>query len=184
MRAVTTEVTLAQGSTPLVTERMLEMRGVWTEPFTSPPIAMSDIRRWAIAVYWPERPPRIYWDEDYAGTTQWGGIVAPSSFNPFAWPLERPEHLDFWSIDCILPYPSPPGARTGGGGGMNGGQSDRYGARMRPGDVISQTCALVDWKERETRLGPTLFSIAEHRWTNQSAELVRVRRNTLIRFAP
>ncbi len=24
----------------------------------------SDIRKWAIAVYWPQTPPRSYWDID------------------------------------------------------------------------------------------------------------------------
>ena len=175
---------MADASSPLVTERMREMQGEWTRAVHSRPIATSDIEKWAIAVYWPERPPRIYWDEEYARTTRWGGIVAPRGFNPFAWPIDRPDHLDFWAIDCILPYPSRPDARPRGGGGMNGGQADSYGARMRPGDVISQSCALVDWKERETRLGPTLFTVAEHRWTNQHGELVRRRRNTLLRFSP
>ena len=43
----------------LVTPDMRERRGVWGEERTSPPVAESDIRRWAIAVYWPETPPRI-----------------------------------------------------------------------------------------------------------------------------
>ena len=43
----------------------------------SMPIAVSDIRKWAQAVYYPEAPPRQYWDEEYAATTPAGGIVAP-----------------------------------------------------------------------------------------------------------
>jgi hypothetical protein len=175
---------VAEPPSTLVTERMREMRGVPSEPVVSPPIAAADIRRWAIAVYWPETPPRLYWDEEYARTTRWGGIVAPRGFNPFAWPIDRPDALDFWAIDCVLPYPPPPGAPFTGGASINGGQSDRYGARMRPDDVISQSCTLVDWTERETRLGPTLFTTAEHTWTNQHGEHVRTRRNTLIRFTP
>ena len=57
---------------------------------TSPPVALSDIRKHAIAVYWPDKPPRRFWDEDYARQTPWGGIVAPEDFNPFAWPIEGP----------------------------------------------------------------------------------------------
>jgi hypothetical protein len=46
------------------------------------PIAESDIRKWSLAVYYPEKPPRPFWDASYAATTPHGGIVAianPSS---------------------------------------------------------------------------------------------------------
>src|ERR1700761_6056072 len=49
------------------------------------PVSESDIRRWAIAVYFPAEPPRLFWDADYAKGTRHGGIVAPEDFNPFAW---------------------------------------------------------------------------------------------------
>jgi hypothetical protein len=170
----------------LVTERMRETRGVWTPPMTSPPVSASDIRKWAIATYWPEQPPRIYWDEEYAKTTRWGGIVAPRDFNPFAWPIDRPQSMDPWLIDAVLPYPTPwqeqSTTATAGSRGMNGGQTDTHGVRIRPGDVITFTSALVDWKQRDTRLGPTLFTYTEHRWTNQHGELVKQRINTLIRY--
>ena len=157
----------------LVTPEMEERKSKWSEPRVSPPISPSDIRKWAIAVYWPETPPRLYWDEEYAKTTRWGGIIAPPEFNPFAWPVHR--------------EPTP-GLNTGpeGGGvgtrGMNGGQVLEYFAPMHPGDVISSTTALVDWYERRTRLGLTLFAISETRWTNQRGELVKVSRNTAIRY--
>ena len=71
---------------PLVTDGMRDARGVWDEwGRWSPPIRDSDIRRWALAVYWPEAPPARYWDAAAAATTTAGGIVAPEEFNPFAW---------------------------------------------------------------------------------------------------
>ena len=177
---MTTEQELAT----LVTQRMREMQGVWSEPMSSPPIALSDIRKWAIATYWPEQPPRIYWDEEYARSTRFGGIIAPRDFNPFAWPLERPVSMDFWAIDAVLPMPGGAGEKNAGVGnrGMNGGQTDVYGPPMRPGDVITFTSALLDWNERTTRLGLTLFTRTEHRWTNQRGERVKTRVNTLIRY--
>src|SRR5947209_64490 len=59
---------------------------------TSYPITASDIRRWAIALSYPEVPPPLYWDEDYAASTKWQGIVAPQEFNPFgaAWMAKDP----------------------------------------------------------------------------------------------
>jgi acyl dehydratase len=157
----------------LVTQDMMDRKDRWSEARVSPPISESDIRKWAIAVYWPETPPRLYWDEEYARTTKWSGIVAPWEFNPFAWPVQR--------------EPAPAGLATPQGGGvgtrgMNGGQEESYHAPMRSGDVISTTTALVDWNERQTRLGLTLFSITETRWTNQRGDLVKVRRSTGIRY--
>ena len=78
---------MATGVDTLISPAMEEAKGKWGEPRRSPPIAASDIRKWAIATYWPETPPPIYWDEDYAKTTRWGGIIAPQDFNPFAWPV-------------------------------------------------------------------------------------------------
>jgi hypothetical protein len=39
-------------------------KGVWGDERPSLPISESDIRKWAIASYWPERPPRLFWDQD------------------------------------------------------------------------------------------------------------------------
>ena len=157
----------------LVTPDMFEEKDKWSEPRVSPPIAMSDIRKWAIAVHWPETPPPLYWDEEYAKTTRYGGIIAPLDFNPFAWPVHRD--------------PPPVGRESAQGGGvgtrgMNGGSTDEYLIPMRPGDVITSSTALVEWNERQTRLGLTLFTISETRWTNQKGELVKIRRFTGIRY--
>jgi hypothetical protein len=158
----------------LVTPEMLERKGVWGSARLSPPVSESDIRKWAIAVYWPETPPPIYWDVDYAATTRWATIIAPPDFNPFAWPVtvERP--------------PRPAATNTArssrGRRGMNGGQVDTYGVPMRPGDVIGARARLRDWDERDTRLGLTLFSFSETEWRNQQGELVKRRVATAIRY--
>src|ERR1051326_5632545 len=57
------------------------------------PITASDIRRWALAVYYPEEPPRLYWDEEFAAKTIHGGLVAPLELNPFAWLSAEPKGL-------------------------------------------------------------------------------------------
>ena len=125
-----------------------------------------------MATYWPEKPPPIYWDEDYAKTTQWGGIIAPRDFNPFAWPIERPK--------ISLPGPAHPEGRALTG--MNGGQTDTYGAPMRPDDVVSSRSRLVDWNERSGRLGWTMYTTTEIEWRNQNDELVRTRMSIGIRY--
>ena len=155
----------------LVTDAMQQSKGVWSDSRSSPPIAASDIRRWVIATCWPETPPRIHWDEDYASTTRWGGIIAPSDFNPFAWPVERPPRQA-----AAL---SPSGRKLTG---MNGGQTDTYGVPMRPADVITTRTRLVEWHERQGRLGLTLYTTSETEWTNQAGEFVRRRMSIGVRY--
>lgn len=156
----------------LVTQEMLDRKGVWEQEATSFPVSESDIRKWSIAVYWPETPPREYWDAEYAKSTAAGGIVAPPDFNPFAWPPEREIPADRLSATA-----SGPGNRR-----MNGGQVDTFGVPMRPGDVIRTRTRLTDWAERETRLGLTIFSFEETEWRNQNDEVVKRRVKTRIRF--
>jgi acyl dehydratase len=156
----------------LVTREMEERRGVWGEERVSPPVSLSDIRKWGIAVYWPETPPRLYWDDEYARTTRWGGIIAPQDFNPFAWPVER-------EIPAARQNAQAAGVGTRG---MNGGQVETFGVPMRPGDVITARSRLKEWNERQTRLGLTLFSFTELEWRNQNGELVKTRISTGIRY--
>lgn len=136
----------------------------WGPATESPPVGLNDIRRWAIAVYWPERPPARYTDPER--------MVAPPDFNPFAW--------------LVDPLPQVPGAaredfpdhrRV-----MNGGQADRYGAPIRPGDIITSISRIARIEARQTRLGDTRFVSTEQLWTNQRGEFVRSRISTLIRY--
>ena len=157
-----------------VTPQMREAQGEWGEARVAPPITETDIRRWAMATFYPQQPPRVYWDAEYAASTRWGGIVAPPDFNPFAWPVERPK-----GGPAGLAGQHPEGKPLTG---MNGGQTDTYGAPMRPGDVISARSRLVDWWEREGRLGHTLYVRSETEWRNQRDEHVKTRLSISIRY--
>lgn len=149
------------------------------------PIDRSDIRRWAIAVYWPEPPPEYFWDQKAAESTRHQGIVAPEDFNPFAW--------------MAADGPSPTGADQGGHDPdsterrlgvrpaglsfqLNGGLEVDYGVRMRPGDVITSVVRLGGYTERPGKLGPMLFTVFEDTWTNQHGDQVKRSRSTLIRY--
>jgi hypothetical protein len=161
---------MTEGTT-LVTPEMEEMQGVWVNQKTSYPISESDIRKWAIAVYYPEQPPRLFWDPEYAASTKWGGIVAPEDFNPFAWPVPMGDGDQISQM---------PGLR--GGMILNGGQSDEYGVRMRPGDVITSQMRLARWEERQGKSALMLMTYYESEWRNQSDELVKTRTSTVIQF--
>ncbi len=161
----------AGGARPLVTPEMEARRGVWGPPRASPPVERYDIRVWAIAAYWPETPPRLYWNDEYARTTRWGGIVAPPDFNPFGWPVGERGGAE-----------SPAGFSAPGVPAINGGQSDEYGVPIRPGDWITERSRLRGWQHRRTRMGPTVFVTTEVVWLNQRAEFVRRRLSTNIRY--
>ena len=158
----------------LVTAQMIEAKGVWGPETVSFHVSASDIRKWAIAAYWPETPPRLFWDEEFAKETRWGGIVAPEDFNPFAWPIRA------------APPPAA-GAQPGqtmkkGDNILNGGQVDTFFARIRVGDTITSQSRLSHWEERTGRLGLTLYAYYESEWRNQQGELVKRRMATLIRY--
>ena len=158
----------------LVTPDMEERKGVWGDERVSYPVSESDIRKWAIAVYWGETPPRLYWDEEYAKGTRWGGIIAPQDFNPFAWAVP---------MGAVKPSGAVPGQQTRKGGNvMNGGQADTFGVPIRPGDVITARTRLASWEERTGRNGLTLFTYTETEWRNQNGELVKTRISTGIRY--
>lgn len=148
------------------------------------PIAASDIRRWALAVYYPEPPPAQFWDEEAASATVHGGIVAPEEFNPFAWmaaggPVvvagEGPHDPDATEKRLGV---TPPGMSHQ----LNGGLEVDYGVRMRPGDVITSVTRLAGYTERPGKLGWMLFTTYEDTWTNQDRDEVKRSRSTLIRY--
>jgi hypothetical protein len=162
---------------PLVTDGMRRTRGVWDAwSAWCAPIADSDIRRWAIAVYWPEPPPRRFWDTTAADVTA-GALVAPEEFNPFAWPAPRQSPRT-----AIQPAedrrPDPARVR----GRVNGGCRVVYGVRMRVGDRIRRRVRLHGWKTHDSTRGTLLLVDYEHEWRNQRDEHVRNTVYTLIHW--
>ncbi|MDA0256398.1 MAG: MaoC family dehydratase N-terminal domain-containing protein [Chloroflexi bacterium] len=166
---MTGRATTSEGAPSLVTPEMEARRGLWGLPRASLPIERYDIRVWAITAYWPETAAPLYWDEEYAAGTRWGGIVAPQDFNPFGWPVGARRD-------------PPAGFSQPGVPAINGGQSDEYGVPMRPGDWITERSRLLEWRERETRMGSTVFVTTEVLWLNQRGEFVRRRLSTNIRY--
>lgn len=175
---------MSEQATTYVTDEMRGAIGREIGRMVSYPVSASDIRRWAHAVYWPEEPPRRFWDEAYAKTTRFGGITAPEDFNPFAWMVAeevKPEvelttnDPDF--MEKLLGIPGPGLTHQ-----LNGGMEQEHGVPMRPGDVITSVNRLADYREREGRLGLMLFTVFEDTWTNQDGQVVRTSRSTGIRY--
>jgi hypothetical protein len=167
-----------------VSEAMRAAVGKQLRRRVSYPVAESDIRRWAIAVYYPEPPPPRFLDADVAARTSHRGIVAPEEFNPFAWIPEQalpPDSGTAWmdpdGIERLLGVPGP-GLRFM----LNGGMKVEYEAHIRPGDVITETSILSDYQERDGRLGLMLFTTVADLWTNQAGAVVKRSCQTVIRY--
>jgi N-terminal half of MaoC dehydratase len=154
------------------------------------PVSESDIRRWALAVYYPDAPPERFIEAEAAAKSRYGGITAPEDFNPFAWLAAEQstapsggtapsgeEENDPGSVERTLGVTPPPLRFQ-----LNGGMEVDYGVPMRPGDVITSENRLVSYAERPGRLGLMLFTVTEDTWTNQNGELVKRSRMTNIRY--
>jgi N-terminal half of MaoC dehydratase len=166
-----------------VSEAMRGAAGALIERRVSFPIAASDIRKWAIAVYYPDPAPAVFWDDAVAAASPYGGIVAPEEFNPFAWMTadpQGPQALNRADPDLIERRIGieGPGLRFQ----LNGGIGVEYHHPMRPGDTITSERRLSSYTEREGRLGLMLFTTVEDAWTNQRGEIVKRLHQTGIRY--
>jgi hypothetical protein len=180
----TPQVTSTTDVDTMITDDMLSIVGEVMSTSTAYPIAASDIRKWAMALYYPEIPPKLFWDDDYAATTRWGGIIAPDEFNPFgaAWmskdppPGVRPaRHGGFESVFGI----DPPEYRAV----LQAKVTARYGmVRMRPGDVIQSTSRITSYYERQGRMGLQLYTVVSAENRNQDDEWVKTLDTEFVRY--
>lgn len=163
-----------------ITPEMKGLAGTEIARRVSYPVSASDIRRWAVAVYWPDTPPTRFLTD--AETD----LVAPEDLNPFAWAVSQ-EHVKLKSDGVTANDPDRLEKQLGIAGPglkhqLNGGVTCEYGAPMLVGDTITSTRSLAGYHEREGRLGLMLFTTTEDRWTNQRNELVKKTEMTLIRY--
>jgi hypothetical protein len=153
----------------MLRDDLLELVGRPIASAVSFPVAASDIRRWAIAVYYPDTPPAQYWEvpEDE--------LVAPDEFNPFAWSMAPLYDVDAPERSVGVEPPSHTVL-------LNGGiEVDYTGAGIRPGDVVTATAVLATYTERTGSDGPMLFTTVESTWVNQRQEPLCTHRMTTIR---
>lgn len=170
-------------SSSVVTPAMAAIVGEVMRASVSHPVTVSDIRKWAIAVYYPDDPPRLYWDEQYAATTRHGGIVAPEEFNPFAWATQKPSITDpkvaqtAFSEDELGVKPPEYTAM------LMTEIRESYGTtRIRPGDVVRSTVRITDYFEREGRMGHMLYATLANEWRNQDDLWLRTTESVYVRY--
>jgi hypothetical protein len=163
----------------LISDEMRGLEGKVLRSRSSYPISGSDIRRWALAVYYPEAPPSKFIGAGAAGGE--APLTAPEDFNPFSWATPGSK-------------PSPPDVSAGfleKGAGItppplkfivNGGSVVEYGAPMVEGDVITTSFSIKGYTVKQGKKGPLLISETQDRWTNQKGEMVKTTIMTLVRY--
>lgn len=160
-----------------VTAEMQSMVGREILRRVSFPISSSDVRRWALAVYYPERPPEWFLSQTEP--------AVPEEFNPFAWmcaSTASPTDVSYSSndpgrIEKTLGVEPPPLTHM-----LNGGLSVTYERPLACGDVIESVSRLKTYFEREGRLGLMLFTVSEDTWTNQDGQATKRTESTVIRY--
>ena len=161
----------------LISDEMRGLIGKVQQRRRSYPISASDIRRWAIAVYYPDAPPPQYLRVGaVAGEPP---LVAPEEFNPFAW-NRTAQDGDYGGpgfLERRAGVAPPPVSFI-----VNGGTQSEYGVPMLEGDVITAEFGLRSYAQRQGKRGPLLITETQDRWTNQRDELVRNTIQTLVRY--
>ena len=145
----------------------------------------------------------IYHDEDYAASTEMGGVIAPPTFVQSAaqfdpdYPL-RPKPGQKWFGSGSTPSgttgaassPEGGGVSDGGSGGGsgNGGtlhaeQEFTYHRALRPGDLLTATVIPGKRWDKEGRSGRLEFAESVTEYRDQTGELVVTARGVGVRTA-
>jgi N-terminal half of MaoC dehydratase len=132
-------------------------------------------------------PNPLYYDEEYAKSTQAGGILAPPTFVISDIQFDpdtglRPKIGQPWHGSGK--NPTTPREPTGGGGGsgLHAEEHFEYLRPLRVGDVLTKTTLPGKQWERDGRRGGKLkFSEAVHEYRDQNGELVLIARQVGVR---
>jgi acyl dehydratase len=119
------------------------------------------IRRFAQAV---GDPNPLWQDEDYAEKTGYGGVIAPPTFILT---------LGFDQLQQVLPLGSSLAV-------LHGSTELECYQPVRPGDVITVTTKIKNVRERQSKMGRTVFITLNIDYKNQKQETVAVCRQMLI----
>ena len=117
----------------------------------------------------------LYYDEEYAKRTPYGGIIAPRMF--YRVPLRKVLPESALQEDGQYPDRSVPGVF---GRSMAGGQEVEVFEPVRPGDVLTLTTTVLDIYEKQGRSGRLIFQVNRESYSNQRGEQVAVEIKMLI----
>lgn len=143
------------------------------------PVEASHIMMFARSVG-DENP--IYYDEDYAATTEPGRIVAPPTFAQSSAQFDpdyflRPRVGQPWfgsgKEATGIKHDGSGGGAGGAGGTLHAEQRFEYHRHIGPGDVLSATVRPgKSWERQSKRAGKLVFSESITEYRDQNGELV------------
>jgi len=123
---------------------------------------------------------QIYYDADYAATTEPGSIIAPPTFAQSSAQFDpdyflRPKVGQPWFGSGKEPsgISRGEGSGGGGGGGLHAEQHFEYHRHLQPGDVLTATVKPgKTWEKESKRAGKLMFSETVTEYRDQNGELV------------
>ncbi|HEY8384653.1 MAG TPA: MaoC family dehydratase N-terminal domain-containing protein [Porticoccaceae bacterium] len=131
------------------------------------PISVTDIRRWAQAMHYPNR---LHYDSDFAAVSRFARIVAPQSFAIAA--------ADGHGCTAAAVGHIPNSHLVFGGD-----EWWFHGPRLFPGDTMSHEKIPYDYVVKETSFaGPTCFQRGDNFYYNQYGDRIATQRSTSIRY--
>lgn len=131
------------------------------------PCNATDIRRWVQALDYANP---VHWDEEFAKSSKFGGVVAPQSFTVA---------MDY-GHGC---HPACVGKVPGTHLIFGGEEWWFYGTPIRPGDKLVQERRFDGYSVSDTSFaGPTMFSRGDTTHRNQHGALIAKERATAIRY--
>jgi acyl dehydratase len=106
----------------------------------------------------------VFYDEDAASKTGFGGIIAPPAFfNQVVLPEGYPDiKIEHGSLELFA------------------GQELEQRRPMRPGDIITVKSKIADVYEKTGRSGRLVFVAREATYTDQNGEVVAIVRSTML----
>jgi hypothetical protein len=133
---------------------------------------------------------QIYYDDDYAKTTEPGKVIAPPTFAQASAQFDpnyflRPKIGEPWFGSGKEPtgiQRESSGGGGGGGGGLHAEQHFEYHRHISPGDVLtSETKPGKTWEKEGKRSGKLVFSESVTEYRDQNGELVITARGVGVR---
>lgn len=124
---------------------------------------------------------KIYYDEEYAKTTEPGGIIAPPTFAQASAQFDpdyflRPKIGEEWFGSAKGPTGITRKKESGGGGGGGGLHAEQhfeYHRTLKVGDVLTATVKPGKrWEKEGRRGGKLMFSETVTEYRDQNGELV------------
>ncbi len=153
----------------VITDAARALIGVEQSPVTVE-VDKSAVKKYASAIKWPEEPNPLYFDEQYAHTTKWDGIIAAPTFcTSFPW------------LGGLLEKVNPTMGKYRVG--LNGGNEYELFEPIRPGDALTARPKLAGLEEKPRDDGGVLLIVTlQADFYNQRQAQVLTARQTLLRI--